>query len=220
MVAKSRLRILSLIFAVCGIAIITISVFPILQYEIVARQRFPRLVSPLTEDQRQNILAKSFNDYKDLSSWSSGYKLKKDNSNQTPYKISIPKLKINNAEVSIGGEDLSKSLIQYPGTALPGQLGDAVIFGHSVLPIFFNPRNYMSIFSTLPTLKPGDEILVNTDSVVYKYVVSEMFEVYPNNLSVLDQSQDDSYISLVTCVPPGHPLNPRRLVVRARLEKL
>jgi sortase A len=85
------------------------------------------------------------------------------------------------------------------------------------LPQFFNPKDYMTIFSTLPTLKIGDEILVDFDGVRYRFLVSEMVELPPDDLAILEQHYDDSYISLVTCVPPGTYL--RRLVVRARLAK-
>jgi sortase A len=119
------------------------------------------------------------------------------------YKISIPKLKIKDALVVIGSEDLDKSVIHYGGTALPGEFGTGVIFGHSVLPQFFNPTNYKTIFSTLPTLKEGDEVLVNYDGVLYKYVVIGMRVVDPADITVLEQKYDDSYLGIVTCVPPG-----------------
>lgn len=133
------------------------------------------------------------------------------------YSLTIPSLGIFNAIVQVGGEDLSKNLIQYGGTAYPGDFGNAVIFGHSVLPQFFNPKDYMTIFSLLPTLKYGDEILVDFDGVRYRYQVEEMVEVKPDDLAILEQRFDDSYLSMVTCVPPGTYL--RRLVVRARLVK-
>jgi len=136
-------------------------------------------------------------------------------SSTTSYTLSIPSLKIKDAVVEIGSMDLKKSLIQYPQTALPGQPGNAVVFGHSVLPQFFNPKSYLTIFSTLYRLKPGDEILINFDGVSYRYLVDEMFEVQPTNLSVLEQRFDAKYLTVITCSPPGTYL--RRLVVRARI---
>ena len=133
------------------------------------------------------------------------------------YTISIPKLKIDAANVKIGGEDLSESLIHYPGTATPGKRGNSVIFGHSILPIFNNPKNYISIFTMLPSLKKGDSIFINYDGVSFTYKVEEMFEVLPTDLQVLDQDSSDSFLTLVTCVPPGDPRDPKRLIVRARV---
>jgi len=115
------------------------------------------------------------------------------------------------------GNDLAKSLVQYPGTSLPGKRGNTVIFGHSILPIFNNPKDYMAIFSKLPTLVKGDEIEVNYDSINFKYRVEALFEVRPTDIQVLEQDDSDSFLSLITCVPPGDPRKPKRLIVRARI---
>ncbi len=218
---KARLRIISAFLAVLGVALIIFSIYPIVEYEFVSRKRFPRLVSPMSVRERYFILFAPKKDYKDFKNWSSEYELNTSAAeNSGKYFLSIPRLGIKNAAVFEGGEDLSKSLIQYPGTSRPGQIGNTVIFGHSILPVFFNPQNYLSIFSTIPKLKMGDEIFVDTDNVKYKYTVSEMFEVEPDNLDILDQKVSNSYLSLVTCVPPGHPLKPRRLVVKAELTEI
>jgi sortase A len=132
------------------------------------------------------------------------------------YYLSIPKLKIQNALVTISGDDLDKSLVHYGGTGLPGQYGTAVIFGHSELPQFFSPTNYKSIFSLLPTLKIGDKILINFDGVDYTYRVYDMIVLQPTDLTALEQNFDDSYLTLVTCVPPGTLW--ARLNVRAKLD--
>ena len=157
-------------------------------------------------------------DYTQASNWFQGVN-KNDfiSSKIEYYTISIPKLKIDSATVAIGGEDLSSHLIQYPGTALPGKHGNSAIFGHSILPIFYDPKNYLAIFSLLPTLKKGDDIYINYDGISYVYRVESMFEVLPTDIQVLDQDSSDSFLTLVTCVPPGDPGQPRRLVVRARV---
>lgn len=134
------------------------------------------------------------------------------------YTLSIPKLKIKDATVVIGSENLDRSLIHYGGTGLPGEFGTGVVFGHSVLPQFFNPTNYKTIFSTLPTLKEGDEVFVNYDGVLYKYIVIGMRVVDPSDISVLEQKYDDSYLGLVTCVPPGTYW--KRLFVLTKMSKI
>ncbi|MCL4360653.1 sortase [Patescibacteria group bacterium] len=131
------------------------------------------------------------------------------------YYLSIPKLNIDHAVVSIGGNDLDTSLVHYGGTGIPGDYGTAVVFGHSVLPQFFDPHNYRTIFSTLPTLKPGDDIYVSYDGVEYQYKVYQLVVTDPTDLSSLEQDFDDSYLTLVTCVPPGTTW--KRLNVRAQL---
>jgi sortase A len=132
------------------------------------------------------------------------------------YALSIPTLGINEATVVTSHTDLKKSLIQYPGTALPGDLGNTVIFGHSVLPQFFNPHNYLTIFSTLHTLKKGDEIDITADGVSYRYMITDMYQVEPDNLQPLAQSYDAHHLTLITCTPPGTYL--RRLIIKADLQ--
>lgn len=136
----------------------------------------------------------------------------------TNYTISIPKLGIKDANVEVGGTDLKKSLIHYGASSLPGDYGNAVIFGHSTLPVFYSPKVYETIFSTLPTLKKGDEIYARVDSIKYRYVVYDMQTVTPEELSILEQKYDRFDMTLVTCVPPGTKI--MRLSVKARLEDL
>ena len=66
-------------------------------------------------------------------------------------------------------------------------------------------------------MKANDEILINSDGLNYLYRVEDVFEVKPTDIQILEQNTSDSFLTLVTCVPPGHPLRPKRLVVRARL---
>ena len=55
------------------------------------------------------------------------------------------------------------------------------------------------------------------DGISYKYRVETMFEVLPTDIQVLDQDTTDSFLTLVTCVPPGDPRKQKRLIVRARI---
>lgn len=136
----------------------------------------------------------------------------------THYTVSVPKLKIERATVTIGGKRLFDSLIQYPGTALPGEYGNTVIFGHSVLPTFYNPKDYKAIFSLIPTLEKGDKIFINFDGMEFTYLVEDYFEVRPEEVDVLQQRFDQQLLSLVTCVPPG--TYRARGILQARLAKI
>jgi sortase A len=98
---------------------------------------------------------------------------------------------------------------------MPGNLGNAVIFGHSVLPQFFNPHNYLTIFSTLHTLRPGDTIDIEADGASYTYKITEMYEAMPDDLSPLAQTYNGRYLTLITCTPPGTYL--RRLIIKASI---
>jgi len=199
---------------ILGVFLIANAVFPILVYQLRSfRFSSPSFVNPVESSYN---FYNDYNDYNNYKNWfPAAPKLPTRESKITHYNISVPKLKIENAVVAIGGEDLLESLIQYPGTALPGEYGNTVIFGHSVLPQFYNPKNYKTIFSTLPTLNEGDEIFIDFDGIRYRYVVIKMTEVSPDDVSVLEQHYDGEYLSLITCVPPGTYL--RRLIVRAKL---
>jgi len=205
-------KYLSFTLSLAGVVFLANALLPILIYEIKSQNFSQQLISPVEVLGEQTTVV----DYSQPASWfPTAPKLPPKPSKITHYTISIPKLKIKEAVVQIGGEDLMKSLIHYSGTSLPGQYGNMVIFGHSVLPQFFNPKDYKTIFSTLPTLKEKDEILVNFDGVEYRYQVIKIVETLPEDVSILEQYYDGEYLSLITCVPPGTYL--RRLVVRAKL---
>jgi sortase A len=214
---KLILKIAAVIWGISGVIILIGVFYPLISYQFSFGQKFSSLVSPI--DSKVESWGQPTIDNTRASNWFVGGAKPSDfvAAKVSYYTLSVPKLKIENAIVAIGGEDLSNNLIQYPGTALPGKRGNAVIFGHSILPIFYNPKDYIAIFSTLPTLKKGNEIFVNYDGVNYKYRVEDMFEVLPSDIQVLQQNESDSFLTLVTCVPPGDPRDPKRLIVRARI---
>lgn len=210
----------SFAFIVSGVAILSWALWPIVSFVLLtAPQLSGTIVSPIQETNILSpLVSAASSDYTNPNIWFPTAPQKKVTSSVTAYTLSIPKLGIKDAYVIISGDDLNKNLIHYGGTGLPGQYGTAVIFGHSVLPQFYNPTNYKTIFSTLPTLKTSDEIFIRYDGVEYRYVVYEMLITEANDLTPLVQRFDDSYVTLVTCVPPGTYW--KRLNVRARLEKI
>jgi len=207
------LRYLPLAVLLVGLFFLINVFWPILKYEFKSQSFSQQLISPV------EVLGESTTviDYSRPSAWfpTAANPSPPQPSKITHYTLSIPQLKIEKAIVHLGGEDLMESLIQYPGTALPGQYGNTVIFGHSVLPQFFNPKNYKTIFSTLPTLEEKDEILIDFDGITYRYEIINLREVLPDDISVLEQRHNAEYLTLITCVPPGTYL--RRLIVTAKL---
>lgn len=208
---------LSWLLGVAGFILILLSVYPFLSYEWESSLKYPTLISPLSSEESEKFMFKR-RDYTKSDNWFNTKKTSLETKNATEYySLSIPKLKIENAIVRTDSDDLSQSLVQFTGSQVPGKKGNTVIFGHSILPIFFNPENYISIFSTLYKLDKGDEIIINFEDITYRYVVESMFEVRPTDIEVLEQNTDISYISLITCTPPGDPRKPKRLVVRAKI---
>jgi sortase A len=214
---------LSFILMGAGGLMLLWAVWPILSFTISSEAYLSKIITPVADAQKTaqptSLSPVAFAaDYSNVNMW---YPMSPQKHIVTPvntYTLSIPKLKIENALVTISGDDLGDSLVHYGGTALPGQYGNAVVFGHSTLPQFYSPTNYKTIFSLLPTLKAGDDISVTYDGVTYTYTVVELLVLDPTDLSVLEQRFDDSYLTLVTCVPPGTTW--KRLNVLAKLHTL
>ena len=108
--------------------------------------------------------------------------------------------------------------MNYQGTAIPANKGNAVVFGHSTLPQLYDVKSYKTVFTFLYELAPGDEIYATIGNITYKYKVENITVVDPNNTAVLQQNYNGSFLTLVTCTPPGTIW--KRLVVRARLIKI
>ena len=228
--------VFSLAFITLGVATFTTVAYPLVSYQLTFAPQFQKnsLISPLTPVAAiandivtpsvqkveaaesptfvDEVVNTSF-DYTDASTWFANTTKKKESSPYSVYTLSISKLGIDHAVVRSDHTDLKQSLIHYAGTAMPGDLGNAVIFGHSVLPQFFNPQNYLTIFSTLHTLRPGDTMEVVADGATYTYKISEMYEAMPDDLSPLAQTYNGRYLTLITCTPPGTYL--RRLIIKA-----
>lgn len=135
------------------------------------------------------------------------------------FTLTIPKLGIKDAIVETNSTNLSPetSLGHYFGSALPGNSGNTFIYGHSVLPWFYNPRNYRTIFSTLGNLQTGDTFTVNYmgENIDYKVESKEILD--PKKVNPLFEFKpaylNESTVTLMTCWPAGTKTN--RLLVKA-----
>ena len=223
-VKKRKRRVASIISLGCigsGLIILIWVLYPILAFDLVYASKFEDLVRPMPEPVIRPALASEISevlgtmtDYTKASAWfPKAVNLKLATSNSA-YALSIPRFGINNAHVAVGGESLDNSLIHFTGP-LPGNYGNPVIFGHSTLPFLYNPQNYKTIFTHLPDFDRGDDIYTTVDNVTFHYKVDSMKIVTPDDLAVLEQNYDSSYITLVTCVPPGTYI--KRLVVKGKL---
>lgn len=227
--SNSRIRkpiVISYLLMAFGTAILVWALWPIVSFEVITVPLLSSIISPVSENVLSPLVLAAGTgqveestgvDFTNANVWFPTQPQKKVVTPVNTYTLSIPKLKISSAMVTIAGDDLNKSLVHYGGTGLPGEYGTAVIFGHSVLPQFYNPTNYKTIFSTLPTLTKGDDIFITYDGVEFRYKVFESVVTEPSDLTPLAQRFDDSYITLITCVPPGTYW--KRLNVHARLER-
>ena len=103
-----------------------------------------------------------------------------------------------------GEETLRRAVGHIPGTPLPGQEGNVAIAGHR--DTFFRP---------LRDIRKDDEITLTTLDGFYRYRVDSIRVVEPEDIAVLDDS-DEAVLTLVTCYP-FHFVGaaPQRFVVRA-----
>jgi LPXTG-site transpeptidase (sortase) family protein len=106
---------------------------------------------------------------------------------------------------------LQNGVIHIAGTALPGQNGTIAIAGHSSNYPWIK-GDFNSIFAPLTKMKPGQLIEVNYEGTMYHYNVTRVYEVSPNDLSVLKSTGKAKLVS-ITCTPVGTSL--RRLIVEA-----
>lgn len=116
----------------------------------------------------------------------------------------------NNATIAY---DLRNGVVHYGSTALPGERGNVVIFGHSS-GVAWAPGDYKFIFTLLNKLSPGQQITLHYQGTRYVYVVSGSQIVPPTDMTILNTNGMQSELSLVTCTPVGTSKN--RLVVHAK----
>ncbi|MFA6532590.1 MAG: sortase [Patescibacteria group bacterium] len=231
---RKTVNFFSYIFLFAGTMLLFWSFYPIVSFSIYSKLFLKNNINAPVSDQNMasslkdansvlgsfNIFSNNLRDYTQASIWFPASPQLNQLSQLTvkEYTLSIPKLNIKKARVVVGGEDLTKSLVHYLPQSLPGEYGNVAIFGHSTLPQLYNPKDYKTIFTYLSSLEKGDKIYVNVGEFEYQYEVTTLFIVQPKDISVLEQKKDDSYLTLITCEPPGTWLE--RLVVTAKLTKI
>lgn len=137
------------------------------------------------------------------------------------FYLTVPKLGIEDAVIETNSLNLSpdETLGHYNGSALPGEIGNSFIYGHSVLPWFYNPKNYKTIFSTLDKLGTGDEFYVKYNNKKYTYKVEDTQVLGVSDVNPLAEIKpkylNESTMVLMTCWPAG--TKAKRLLVNATL---
>ncbi len=123
-------------------------------------------------------------------------------------RVEIPRLGVS-AMVREGDDvkTLGRAVGHVPGTALPGEWGNAALAGH---------RD--TFFRGLRDVHKGDEILVTTPRGDARYVVRSTRVVEPSEVSVLAPTPT-AVLTLVTCYPFNYiGAAPKRFIVRAERE--
>jgi sortase A len=105
---------------------------------------------------------------------------------------------------------LERGVVHYATTPDPGQLGNAVIFGHSSNNIL-NKGKYKFAFVLLNRLEVGDVFYLSKNGTRYAYKIYDKKIVDPTDVGVLGSNDKKATVTLITCDPPGTTLH--RLIV-------
>lgn len=207
------MKFVSLSFLSVGIFILMQAILPIVSFQLWAMGQTINnqvLVSPAKMSGQ--VLGVSVEDKDNFPAFISSARTSEHTYDK--FYLSIPKLKIQNANVYVDSNDLSKGFAHLPGSALPGEKGNVFISGHSAIRPSFSIKQ--ALFSNLTDLKVKDQIIVDTPGSKFIYEVIGFKIVDPSDLSVVSVPDTmGRYISLMTCVPPG--LNFKRLVVLGKM---
>ena len=137
--------------------------------------------------------------------------------NEAP-SLWIPKIDIHAPiifESSTNEADIQKSLrqgvVHYPMTAIPGEIGNVVVFGHSSGQPWA-PGAYKFIFTLLNKVQKDDQIVIDFEGIRYVYSVKSTEVVDPHETRVLLPTGKPT-LTLITCTPVG--TSNKRLVVTA-----
>ncbi len=230
---KKKIKFFGFFLVALGVVVIIYIFFPVISYYLYLSSAFAssNYETPLpnrfvikNETNISDLLEQGMSsltyDYTDASNWFPGLSAELEKipgeKKIESYTLSIPKLGIKDANVSAMDTKLSEHLVQYFTTSNnPVERGTSVIFGHSTLPQLFSESNYKTIFANLHTLKTGDEFSIIVNGKEYMYRIFSINIVSPDDPNIFSQSFDNSYITLVTCTPPGTVW--KRLIVRASL---
>ena len=125
------------------------------------------------------------------------------------WRIEVPRIKLSAvAREGVDTRTLRGAVGHIPGTALPGERGNAGFAAHR--DTFFRP---------LKGVRKGDEVIVTTARGVYRYSVTGTRVVEPDDVTVLDSTKETA-LTLVTCYPFDFVGSaPQRFIVRASLQK-
>lgn len=114
----------------------------------------------------------------------------------------------------VGPADLRKGPGHYPGSAMPGQIGNFVVSGHRT--------TYSAPFNRIGELRRGDRILIDTRRRQFVYQVTGRQIVEPDDVEVIApvpnhprRRPTERLITLTTCHPKYSAAE--RLIVHGRL---
>lgn len=184
-------RVVGLILIIVGLAIIVSIVYKKIdtsrkqkELQNIIEEVINDEPKELTEEEEENLI----NGYKPIA------------------LIEIPSINLSQGLV----EGISDDVLQYylghfENSALPGEKGNFSVAGHRV-------SDYSEAFVNLYKTEIGDKIIVKANKKEYVYEITDNFIVSPENIEVLDDTEDAT-ITLVTCTVGAK----ERLIVKGKL---
>jgi LPXTG-site transpeptidase (sortase) family protein len=123
---------------------------------------------------------------------------------ESPVRIEIPSLGLRttvsnptSSSIATLDAELIKGAVRYPGSGIPGEEGNVVIFGHSShLPVVHN-QAYRA-FNDIQNLKAGDVIYVIGDAHAYVYAVESVEEATTES-DAIPLKVEGAKLTLATC---------------------
>jgi sortase A len=110
-------------------------------------------------------------------------------------RIEIPRISVDRPVyegITLGTLDAGPG--HWPGSAMPGQIGNVVVAGHRV--------SHSGPFRNIDQLQPGDEVVLTTADGRFVYVVSGSDVVEPTAIEVIEPTPAAT-ATLFACHPPG-----------------
>ena len=122
-------------------------------------------------------------------------------------RISIPKIGLDSElHDGIRLTTLDRGPGHWPGTAMPGQVGNVVVAGHRT--------SHGAEFRHLDSLSPGDEVVFSTADGTFSYQVTGTQIVTPDSMWIVDPTATPT-ATLFACHPLGSTA--KRIVVNLAL---
>ncbi|MFB4319069.1 class E sortase [Actinomadura sp. 21ATH] len=131
-------------------------------------------------------------------------------------RITISRMKVRGpVREGVTRRVLARGIGHHPRTAMPGEIGNAVLLAHRT--------TYKAPFRRIGRMRAGDRVTVTAGGRTFVYRAYGKRVISPRKTSVLapvpfrwGAAPRESVLTLISCHPPGS--DRRRLVVLARLE--
>lgn len=110
-------------------------------------------------------------------------------------RIEIPRIALDRPlfeGITLGTLDAGPG--HWPGSAMPGQIGNVVVAGHRV--------SHTRPFRDIDQLQQGDEVVLTTADGRFVYVVSGSEVIEPEGIHIIEQTPAAT-ATLFACHPPG-----------------